>query len=270
MATKPDLKAQKERKQKIVLAACGVLLLGVLALQLPKLLSHSGGTAAAAPATTTGATTATTAAPAVPTTGGSSGAVSVSASKNSAKLAGVLLAPAAAPAAGEGQLWSFSRFKAKDPFVQQVQGAAVGSTTPGSSPSSSAAGGGSPSAAGGGVPKTATTPVALAFATLLVNGRLQQLTIRNVFPKADPIFVLAKLGDKTARIGVAGGSFTRGRTMLLKLGKPVTLMNTTTGQRYVVKLVYVGAQPETIASFKGGPTTPTAGSGSSSATVSTP
>ena len=42
MATKPDLiKAQKERKQKILLAVGGVLLIGVLALQLPKLLKHS-------------------------------------------------------------------------------------------------------------------------------------------------------------------------------------------------------------------------------------
>ncbi len=39
MATKPDLKAQKERKQKIILAVGGVLLLALLAFQAPKVMA---------------------------------------------------------------------------------------------------------------------------------------------------------------------------------------------------------------------------------------
>ena len=258
MATKPDLKAQKERKQKIVLAVGGVLLVGVLALQLPKLLKHSGG-ASATPATVTtpGATTPGATTPGGTTTATTPGAVtpssspsipvSVPASANSAQLAGVALAPTQTPTAAQGQLWSFSRFKSKDPFVQQVSSTA----TAGGSPAPS----GTPSAPGA-TPSVPSTPVIAAapptYATLLVNGRPQQLALKQLFPKADPIFVLVKLDGKTARIGVAGGSFTGGKTMLLLLGKRVTLMNTTTGQRYVVKLVYLGSQPETIAGFKGG------------------
>ena len=258
MATKkPDLKAQKARKQKIVLAVGGVLLVGVLALQAPKLLKHfsSTNTAPPAAATTPGAVT-----PApVGTPSSPSAPVNMSASKNSAQLAGVVLAPAKTPDAVQGQLWSFSRFKVKDPFVQQVnEGTSTTTSSSGTSTSvAPTAAGGTPGTTGGSSrPAVAGAP--LAYATLLVNGRPQQLRLKQPFPKGDPIFVLARLVGKNARIGVAGGSFTVGKTILLEIGKRVTLMNTTTGQRYVVKLVYVGDQPETIARFKGGSTAPPA------------
>ncbi len=250
MAAKPDLKAQKERKQKIVLAVLGVLLVGVAALQAPKLLKHSNS-AKAAPATAV-----TTPGDVVPTTSGGtapgpSAAVNVSSSRSSAHLAGVVLTPAKTPDAVQGQLWSFSRFKAKDPFVQQVKDATSSASSPSGSPTSPKATGGIQGATGGsgGAALGAVPP---SFATLLVNGRPQQLTLKQLFPKGDPIFVLVKIVGKNARIGVAGGSFTAGNTILIEIGKRVTLMNTTTGTRYVVKLVYVGAQPETIAVFKGG------------------
>lgn len=276
MATKPDLKAQKARKQKIILAVGGVLLIGVLALQLPKLLKHSSS-ASATPAATITSPDGTTTPPAGSTTtpvSTPSAPVNVSASKNSAQLAGVVLSPATTPDAGKGQLWSFSRFKAKDPFVPQVKEGSGSSTTTASSPSggTTATPGGTTGASGnsGG----SSTPVApLAYATLFVNGHPQQLTLKQQFPKADPIFVLVKLVGKNARIGVAGGSFTAGNTVLLQLGKKVTLMNTTTGQRYVVKLVYVGSTPETIAPFKAGTTaaaTTTAATTSSGATTAIP
>ena len=262
MATKPDLKAQKARKQKIVLGVGAVILLGVLAFELPGLLKHSNSSTAAPAATTTTADGTTIPAAGVVTPAAPSTPVNVSATRYSAKVAGVVLAPATTPDAVQGQLWSFSRFKAKDPFVQQIKDAsssaasaptAPGGTTPttGTAP----AGGGTtpPATPGGSGAPTAVAP--LAYATLLVNGRPQQLTLKQLFPKADPIFVLVKLIGKDARIGVAGGSFTAGNTILLELGKRVTLMNTTTGQRYVVKLVYVGDQPEKIAVFKGGKVT---------------
>ncbi len=263
MAPKPDLKAQKERKQKIFVGVGAVILVGVLAFELPGLLKHSSSSTAAPAATTTTADGTTTPAAGVVTPVAPSTPVNVSATRYSAKVAGVVLAPATTPDAVQGQLWSFSRFKAKDPFVQQVKDAsstasapiAPGGTTPttggtsgGTTPPATTGGSGAPAPVAG-----APAPVApLAYATLLVNGRPQQLTLKQLFPKADPIFVLVKLVGKDARIGVAGGSFTAGNTILLELGKRVTLMNTTTGQRYVVKLVYVGDQPEKIAVFKGG------------------
>jgi len=269
MATKPDLKAQKERKQKIILAVAGVLLVGVLAMQLPKMLKHSSSTSAAPASTVTTPDATTPAAAATPAPSSPSAPVNVSASKSSAQLAGVVLSPATTPKAGEGQLWSFSRFKAKDPFVPQVRdGNGSSGTTTASNPS-----GGTTTSTGGttgttGSPGGSTAPAApLAYATLLVNGRPQQLTLKQQFPKADPIFVLVKLVGENARIGVAGGSFTAGNTVLIKLGKKVTLMNTTTGQRYVVRLVYVGSTPETIAPFKAGNTAPATTTTTSSTTT---
>ena len=267
MATKPDLKAQKERKQKIILVVGGVLLAGVLALQLPKLLKHSSSTSAAPAETVTtpdgttppvGSTVTPASSPSAP--------VNVSASKSSAQLAGVVLSPAKTPDAGQGQLWSFSRFKSKDPFVPQVKdGGASGTTASSPSGGTTTTSGGTPGTTGAaGAPTAVVAP--LAYATLFVNGRPQQLTLKQQFPKADPIFVLVKLIGENARIGVAGGTFTAGNTVLIQLGKKVTLMNTTTGQRYVVKLVYVGSTPETIASFKAGNTAPaTAGSSATTA-----
>lgn len=258
MATKPDLKAQKERKQKIILAVAGVLLVGVLAMQLPKMLKHSSSTSAAPAPTVTTPDATTPAAGSTPAPSSPSAPLNVSVSKSSAQLAGVVLSPATTPKAGQGQLWSFSRFKAKDPFVPQVRdGNGSSGTTTASNPS-----GGTTTSTGGttgttGSPGGSTAPAApLAYATLLVNGRPQQLTLKQQFPKADPIFVLVKLVGDNARIGVAGGSFTGGNTVLIQLGKKVTLMNTTTGQRYVVRLVYVGSTPETIAPFKAGNTAP--------------
>lgn len=279
MATKkPDLRAQKERKQKIVLAVGGVLLVGVLALQGPKLLKHPSSTAATpAPATTTPGvvTPAPVGSPTAPPA-----PASASASRSAARLAGVVLSPAKTPDAVQGQLWSFSRFKAKDPFVQQVNdGTPSGGTTTGTStpaaPTSSGATPGTPGTTGatgtpdipGGSTAPTVAPAPPTYATLLVNGHPQQLILKQLFPKADPIFVLVKIVGKNARIGVAGGSFTVGNTILLEIGKRVTLMNTTTGQRYVVKLVYVGDQPETIAVFKGGNAVPSA---TPTATQSTP
>ncbi len=268
MATKPDLKAQKARKQKIVLAVLGVLLVGVAALQGPKLLKHSSSTKAAPAAVTTPGvvTPAPTGTPSSP-----SAPVNVSASKNSAQLAGVVLSPAKTPDAVQGQLWSFSRFKAKDPFVPQVKDAASSAgPTSGTSPAGApTAAGGKPGATSGGSGGPVAAAVPPSYATLLVNGRPQLLTLKQLFPRADPIFVLVKIVGKNARIGVAGGSFTAGNTILLEIGKRVTLMNTTTGQRYVVKLVYVGDQPETIAGFKGAKTAPLA-AGTSTTATSTP
>ena len=74
-----------------------------------------------------------------------------------------------------------------------------------------------------------------------MNGQAYALTVKDAFPKNDPLFVLAGLKPKLAKIGVAGGSFEDGKTIPLKLGKPVTLVNDATGARYSIKLVYLGS-----------------------------
>ena len=75
------------------------------------------------------------------------------------------------------------------------------------------------------------------------------MQVKGTFPTPEPLFVLRSLTKKQAKISVAGGSFDGGKPVTLKLGKKVTLVNTATGVRYVLKLVYTGAQPEVIEGF---------------------
>jgi len=84
---------------------------------------------------------------------------------------------------------------------------------------------------------------------MLFNGKPLQLQLKDTFPEADPTFVLVSVQKKEAKIGVAGGSFEDGRTMSIELGKRLTLVNTATGARFVLKLVYTGSQPERVESF---------------------
>jgi hypothetical protein len=73
---------------------------------------------------------------------------------------------------------------------------------------------------------------------ILVNGQSQSVQAGGQFPAADPVFTLVSLTATTAKIGIAGGSLQGGsQTVTLKKNKPVTLMNTADGTRYVLRLV---------------------------------
>jgi hypothetical protein len=274
MATKVNAAAAgaKRRQQIIVLAVGGVLLAGLVMLQAPKIMHHgkssttsaststpSSGTDSATSNTTTtadsgsstGATTSPSATPSTP-------APAVIANGPAAKVAGVIVRSAGAPRPEEGHLWSLSRFKVRDPFVQQVVDKSATATSTGSAGSSTGATGSDKSAAGAKteagktsvVVPTTVTPAAIAYLTLMVNGNAQQLTLKDVFPKGQPTFVVRGVAKNVVKIGVAGGKFVGGAVVKLELGKAVTLMNTATGQRFVMKLVYTGSQPEQIAGFK--------------------
>ena len=104
----------------------------------------------------------------------------------------------------------------------------------------------------------------------MVNGKPLQLTLKQVFPKVQPTFVLISVDKNFIKIGVAGGKFTGGGAVKLERGKAVTLMNTTTGQRFVMKLVFTGAQPEQIAGFKSPAAAPSTAAVTQTTTASTP
>jgi hypothetical protein len=267
MAKKTDLAAAKARKQKIVLVGAGVVLLGLAVIQGPKLLHHGSSTpatAASAPAATDSQATGATAAVAVVTP-----APATPNFQPAAYVAGVALpgAPAAAPATGD--LVSFTLFADKDPFVQQVgdgTGAAQGSTTDATSGSGTSAPAAAPSATGA-VSTPAPKPAPITFATIMLDGKPQQLQLDGKkadkqFPKGAPLFVLVSLKKGEAEIGVAGGSFDNGQTVALKLGKKVTLVDTATGVGYELKLTYTGSEAQVLESFSTAPAQP-AGSGAS-------
>jgi hypothetical protein len=215
--------------------------------------------------TPTSSTTAATTTPgstplAPPTLDGSVGSVGAGSSatpssggaRNAATSSdGVVDASSPLPA-DSGQLYSFSRFKSKDPFVQQLTEcsappcASAGSSPAGGSGTSTTAGSGSstgtgssaPSSSGSGSSSSGAADRAVTTASISVNGRVSKVTADHTFPAGDPVFVLVSVTAKAAKIAISGGSLDSGSgSLTLPLGKTVTLENTTDGARYVLKLV---------------------------------
>src|SRR5262249_38032609 len=246
----------KAKRQKMIAAAGGVLLLGLLAFQVPrtmKMLKQNQGTSSSSSAATT-----TTAAPgstplAPPALDGSatSGVPGASATATSAD--GVNDPSNPLPPAA-GQLVSFSKFKSKDPFHQQITdcAASAGSSSDSSGSSGCAAvtskakagvkttkKSGAVVIASGTTTKTAAS-AKVTKATITVNGAATSVSVGSSFPAASPVFTLASLAARAAKIGIAGGSYESGAaTVTLAKGKAITLMNTADGTRYVLRLVAV-------------------------------
>jgi hypothetical protein len=283
MPRKIDNTAAKQRKQKIFVAVGGVLFLGIAAIQGPKMLKMmDGSTPPPAPAAATAPADASTTASDTPAAAGAPGASPTAApapsgaaidavktvpapASQKAQLAGVVVVPEQPVAAETGQLDSFSEFEVKDPFVPQIKAAEVTSTSSAatatksaspaatSKPATPAGAAGAATKPGAGLtgPATPMAPAAPTAAILRVNGRLMALEPKDAFPKGDRMFVLVSLKKGFAKIGVAaGGKYTSGsKTLTLQVGKKVTLLNTATGIRYVIKLVYVGADSAQLTAF---------------------
>lgn len=239
-----DARAAKERKQKIFVVVGGLFLLAFMAFQLPKLLG--GSSSSASPATET---TAVGDAAATPTPASASTRIPVVLGDTDRPLAIV-----------PGKLGSFTLFSKKNPFVQQA-------VTPAPSAGSAVtAGAGAP-----GKPETPKTPVpsegftvggtpVAAVTVISVNGGRQALVPGAAFPASDPVFVLvAEQSDaRTVVIGIAGGGYESGaKTTKLRVGKPLILVNTTTGARYRLVLVAVGSGSASSPVVTKGSATPT-------------
>ena len=227
----PEERAGRERKQKIFVAVGGVLLALLLVfVTLPKVLGGGSSSPEAAGTDTTSTTSTVPGQVAPPPTG--TGTPTPAA-------AGVTVAATT-------KLSSFSAFRQKDPFVQQVAtpgqaaAAAVSSATPD---------GAGKAAKGtkdeGSTQKFSVGAKAAATSTIVtVNGARQVVAPGARFPAADPLFVLVaeKPEAKAIEIGVVGGAYSGGdRTTTLKVGRSLTLVNTTTGAKYKISLVSVGS-----------------------------
>jgi hypothetical protein len=258
----------KEKKQKMIAAVGGVLLIGLLAFQVPRVMAQmnrgKGVQATVPPVSSSPSTSATTPSLEAPTTvrgqetaGGSMG--------SAAPTSGSLVSVSGAPA--QGQLASFSRFESKDPFAQQVKtdsAASSGSSGSGSGSDGSGSdgsGGTGTGRSGSSTTGTGTQP-APGSAVLSVNGKLMAVSVGTDFPRpsteepnATPIFHLVSLTPTTAKISIAGGSYTSGAgTVTLRVNKPVTLMNTADGSRF--KLI-LKPQGTAVPGVGGTTTTPT-------------
>jgi len=225
----PEERAARERKQKIFVVVGGLFLVAMLAFQLPKLLGGSSSPEAAATTTAT-----------------EPGQVSpISSAQAVANQANGVITPAgggSSPVARTTKLTSFGLFRPKDPFVQQVKTEMPTEAAPSDAPGKGAAAeakGEKPtkfSTGGAAKPQSATIVV--------VNGVRQVLEPGMKFPSSDPLFVLVaeKPGSKSVVVGIAGGAYSGGgKTTTLRIGKPLTLVNTATGARYRISLVSVGS-----------------------------
>jgi len=198
----PAERAARERKQKIFVVVGGILLLGLLAFQLPRMLGGSSSPAAAPATDTTLASDPATPAP-----------------RSIAAVALVDTDRRLGPI--PGKLTSFSVFARKDPFIQQV--------VPDSPFGDPAADGDTKK----DTPKTArkgfTVGSPAAKVTIIsVNGSRQTLEPGAAFPASDPVFVLvAEQPDaSTAVVGIAGGAYASGaKTTKLKAGKPTRFVD---------------------------------------------
>ena len=265
----------KQKRQKIIAAVLGVLFVGVLAFQVPrvmKMMKTPPNPHANDSVTTTTATG--TPSLAAPTLGGAEQPATTD------PTTGAPVAVSATPTVQDGQLTSFSRFASKDPFNQQL------SDDKGSSPPSSSSGGtgsgsgsgsaGSGSAGSGGTSSAPQIPSGSkpqpGSAVISVNGTLYTVATASDFPQANPLFHLVSVTAHSAKISIAGGSYSSGApTVTLNENKPVTLVNTADGTRYTLILKPLGTGvPGGSTSSRAGSGTSSSGSGSSGTTTTTP
>jgi hypothetical protein len=253
------LAAARDAKMKKVALVGGVVLLGVVGFQAPKIMHHgssstsSADTAAATAAGTTAATT--TQAPLV-----------------------TAYADDVPPAPGSGQLVSFELFRSHDPFIQQLseETAPTRTTSPPPPPSPPATTAPSivpvaappatappplapeptapattassepeeptpsvPVVTPATTPPPTTPPPAPTSVAIAVNGACEVVAAKATFPAAGPLFQLVSIGSDGAsvQIGVAGGSLESGApSATLSKTKPLTLVNTADGVRYKLEL----------------------------------
>ncbi len=229
-AGKLNAAQQRERRARIMLAVLGLVFVGVLALELPKMLGGSHSNPAAAPATASTTSSAASSNVASPSTAAATATATANASSSG------------------NQLVTLSRFAAKDPFRQQVNLSAPGGTS------------GAGAAAGGSAEKSpvakqpVATPPSVRFsvqpvkphasgplvpaALLRVDGKQRIVRLGEAFPAAKPLFRLVSMSQKAIWIKLLGGSFSNGQnTLKIVRDHPVTLANTTAGTRMALGLV---------------------------------
>lgn len=232
-----DIREAKDRRAKRLAIGGIVVLAAVLAYEIPHVMKKSGGSAGTPPPVTTTTTAGTGVSAAPSTTAPSTAPTAVPTA--SAKLPNSDVAPQRL----KSQLYSFSHFAGKDPFVQQVSAADItASPSGGSGPSAAgSSSSGSSSSAPAPAPAQQTSARTLAktgVATIQVNGKVQTVRMGAGFPSSNPLFKLVSISHGAVRIGIANGSLASGaQTVSLTAGKSLTLVDTADGVRYKVELL---------------------------------
>jgi hypothetical protein len=229
-----DIRQAKDRRAKRMAIGGVVVLAAVLAYEIPHVMKKSGGNSSTPPPVTT-TTTAGTGVSATPSTAAPGTAAAAVPTANTK-----LPNSEVAPRRSKSQLYSFTHFAGKDPFVQQVSASDITASPSGGSGQST---GGSGSTSGGSAPApvqqtSARTLAKTGAATIQVNGKVQTVRIGAGFPSANPLFKLVSISRGAVRIGIANGSLASGaQTVSLAAGKSLTLVDTADGVRYQVELL---------------------------------
>jgi hypothetical protein len=240
-----DIREAKDKRAKKLAIGAAVLLAVVIAFEVPKVLNHGGGSSSTPPAATTtaaaGAPTAPATAPAT-TPPGTAAAAVLPTTSGSTKLQAEQ-----APKRSKSQLYTFSRFAGKDPFVQQVTDLAAGqpdgSTTAATTAAvthsaASAPATAAPASSSAQQASPARTLAKSGAVTISVNGKIQTVRIGASFPSSNPVFRLVSVVRGMAKVGIANGSYASGtQTVALAAGKTLTLVDTSTGAHYKLRLV---------------------------------
>jgi hypothetical protein len=232
----------RDAKQKKLLIALIPVLVVVLVVAVPRTLKQLRGddsASAAAPAATTPAATGT----ATGTDPAQAPPADAAALAESSRK--VLDDTDPRPEASEGQVIAFSRFEARDPFVQLVDDQQDTSTTD----ESGAVPGGTTTTPTTTTPTTTTPPPTTTTpppddggttteVKVSVNGKVLVLEVGDTFPGDDPSFKLVAIGDGSIEIGLVSGSFATGvETVTVERGEPLTLISQPDGARYTIKLL---------------------------------
>ncbi|HEU5244950.1 MAG TPA: hypothetical protein VFU33_11165 [Gaiellaceae bacterium] len=233
-----NLREAKDRRAKKLALGLSVVLVAVLAFEVPKVMHHGSSSSSSAPATTTTgvSTTPTSAAPTTaPTTASGTAAAAGAPTTASLKLPN----SDALPQKSIGQLYSFSHFSGKDPFVQQISDSGPGTAQTTGALTARVSGGHKASSAGADhVQQSGRTLAATGAARISVNGQVQVVRVGASFPSSNPLFRLVGASHGGARIGIANGSYSSGaHTVSLTLGRSLTLVDTADGVRYKIRLL---------------------------------
>lgn len=234
-----DLRAAKDRRMKKIAIGGAVLLVAVLAFEVPKMMGKK--TSSAAPAATT-----TAAEPGTPTsTPASEPTTTPSLTPAAAVTPAVstkLTNSDVEPKLEKSQLYSFTHFAGKDPFVQQINTATQGTSVVGGSSGSSTSQPAPPVSANQTAAVSHHAPsrtlAVTGAARIAINGRVQVVRVGTTFPSSNPLFRLISITNGVVRIGIASGSYSSGaKTVSLAAGRSLTLVDTADSTRYRLRLV---------------------------------
>ena len=220
-ARREAAKNAAERRKKLMLVGLMVVFAALLAFQLPKLLKGSDTSSSSAPApAATAATAATTAADPTQLLASSSTAVSAK------------------------RVRAIRSMSPKDPFVPLIRERTSSSSPPLQGRPRGACLRGRVAACGrrndhllgAGCKARSVRPLKPTAAVLWTNGRRLVVGVGQLFKVGDATFKLVAVDRKNMRFQVSGGSFAGGkRTITVRKGHLVTLANSATGVRYVLR-----------------------------------